>query len=113
MLSKIEYKEFFSEYESMAENPAFINDFIDICWVDPWSKDPSKPNIKSKKKKKGKKHAAPPKSLSKSKKKEKEKEEKEDKKEATKNLNAVDDILEHLESITISNFQFPSQVLIF
>ena len=49
-------KEFQLEDEETKSNPAFINDFIEICWVDPWAEDPSKPKVKkyakSKKKKK-------------------------------------------------------------
>ena len=29
------------------ENGAFINDFIDICWVDPWSENPGQPTSKA------------------------------------------------------------------
>ena len=48
-------KEFFSDIESTSENPAFINEFIEICWVDPWSEDPSNPKLKEKAVKKKKK----------------------------------------------------------
>jgi hypothetical protein len=32
------------------DNGAFINDFIDICWVDPWSDNPSIPKKRKRKK---------------------------------------------------------------
>ena len=48
-------KEFKLEDEETKTNPAFINDFIEICWVDPWAADPAKPTVRgipAKKKKK-------------------------------------------------------------
>ena len=37
-------KEF--KLDEEAGNPAFINDFIEICWVDPWAADPAKPKLR-------------------------------------------------------------------
>jgi len=39
-------KDFKLEDASKKANPAFINDFIEICWVDPWAADPAKPNLR-------------------------------------------------------------------
>ena len=39
-------KEFKLEDEETKTNPAFINDFIEICWVDPWAADPAKPIVR-------------------------------------------------------------------
>ena len=47
--SKDDQQVFFAEYESSFENPAFINDFIDICWIDPWSPNPARPVLKKNK----------------------------------------------------------------
>ena len=49
-VTESELKEFFAHVESTAENPAFINDFIEICWVDPWAEDPANPKLKEVKK---------------------------------------------------------------
>ena len=38
--------------DSTKDNPAFINEFTDICWVDPFAIDPAKPKLKNKKKQK-------------------------------------------------------------
>ena len=78
-------------------NPAFINDFIEICWVDPWAADPAKPNLRgyapSKKKKKLKQ-------LSGAK-----------KKTLTRGLSFIDELAEQ-EPKEITIFQFPSKALL-
>lgn len=43
--------EFQLEDDGLKENPAFINEFINICWVDPFALDPAKPKLKNNKKK--------------------------------------------------------------
>lgn len=91
-------KEFHKECESTKDNPAFINDFIEICWVDPWAADPAKPNVrgypKSKKKKKLKNWA------------------KGTKRALTRGLSFIDELDDDntpVKDITI--FQFPSHAL--
>jgi hypothetical protein len=43
IFTKEDERKFFAQYKSTIDNPAFIDEFIDICWVDPFSENPNKP----------------------------------------------------------------------
>ena len=79
----------------MKDNPAFISEFIDICWVDPWSDNPAMPAIiKDKYWRTKAKEEKRVEQLNINKKKNLEK----------KNMNAIDDILDNHEPKPITNF---------
>ena len=90
-------KDFKLEDASSKENPAFINDFIEICWVDPWAADPAKPNLRGYPKKKKKKKLQTWAKAS--------------QKALKSGLNYIDDLADQpVKDITI--FQFPSHALL-